>query len=88
MTTISEKQFDPIAFETKHQADFERSQRAINFVDNNCDRILSSSPEYRDGKQDGLINFQPTPQQWRRHEYREGYIQGILARYNQRFLNN
>ena len=33
MTNIPKNSFDPIAFETKHQADFERSQYLDRFSD-------------------------------------------------------
>ena len=74
--------FDPIALETKHQEDFERSQASWKFSQNYKDRPRTP---FEDGKYDGELDFEPEPYQWFDPIYRKGYLAGVLIRFNELF---
>ena len=80
--SIPDRSFDPIAFETKHQQDYERACAVQEFCQNYQDEPHTS---FSDGKYDGELNIEPEPYQWFDPNYRKGYLAGVTNRYNEQF---
>ena len=79
---VHEPKFDPIAFETKHQKDFERSLNEQKFSRQYKDALNNS---FADGKWDGLQQFEPEAYQWLTPRYRRGYLSGVAQRLDEKF---
>ena len=74
--------FDPIALETKHQSDYERSRLQEEFSKHYKDQLRTS---FADGKYDGELDLEPEPYQWFDPKYRKGYLAGVTVRFNELF---
>ena len=80
--SIHESEFDPIAFETKLQTDFERSQQEQKFSQQYREDLRNT---FADGEWDGLQQFEPTAHQWHTSRYRRGYLSGVAKRLDEKF---
>ena len=80
--SIPQPQFDPIAFEAKHQADYERSLAQDKFSQQYQD---DSRTTFADGKWDAKLNFEPESYQWLASAYRKGYLAGVAERLDEKF---
>ena len=81
-SSIPEIELDVIALETKHEKDFERSQKVQRFSKTYKDKL---SDTYLDGKYDGIQGFEPEAYQWLSAKYRSGYLRGITEKFNSKF---
>ena len=79
---LHQTKFDPIAFETKHQDQFERSQREQKFSQQYRDDPRNT---YFDGEWDGKQGFEPEAYQWFATPYRRGYLNGVEQRLDEKF---
>ena len=82
-TSIPDTPFDPIAFETKHQKDYERSLTQQKFSKQYQDPLNNT---FADGKWDGLQQFEPEAYQWFTPRYRRGYLSGVAQRLDEKFV--
>ena len=80
--SIQRKDFDVIALETKHQADYERSLKQEKFSQAYTD---DNPSDFFDGKWDGLLSFQPEAYQWLNPLYRKGYLAGVSEKFDEQF---
>lgn len=74
--------FDALAFETKHQKDYEQLQSVREFSQNYRDNLKDT---FADGQWDGYLNFEPESYQWQTSSYRSGYLSGVAQRFNEQF---
>lgn len=74
--------FDALAFESKHQKDYEQSQLIQEFSENYQDHLRDT---FTDGQWDGYLNFEPEPYQWQTSSYRAGYLSGVAQRFDEQF---
>lgn len=74
--------FAPIAFESKHQQDFEQSESMSEFSQNYRDNPQTT---FSDGKYDGELDIEPQAYQWFEPIYRKGYLAGVTNRFNELF---
>ena len=75
-------EFDALAFETKHQEDYEQSQSIREFSENYRDNPRDT---FIDGQWDGYLNMMPEPYQWQTPSYRSGYLSGVAQRFDEQF---
>jgi hypothetical protein len=83
-TSIPDTPFDPIELELKLNLDFERSQQTEKFCQNYREEPRIS---FEDGKWDGMLDFEPEAYQWLVPNYRQGYLAGVEAKFNELFAS-
>lgn len=80
--SIQRKEIDVIAFETKHQQDYEQSELVQEFSRN---YQQESRTTFEDGQWDGYLDFEPQPYQWSKPQYRSGYLSGVGRKFDEQF---
>ena len=75
-------EFDAIAFETKHQENYEQSLSSEEFSNNYQE---NSRTTFVDGEYDGYLDLEPEPYQWLSSNYRSGYLSGVAQRFDEQF---
>lgn len=79
---LHEINLDVIAFEAKHQQEFEKAQAQTKFSQNYRDNPKDT---FVDGQWDGYLNMMPEPYQWQTSSYRAGYLSGVAQRWDEQF---
>lgn len=80
--SIHDASFDVIAFEAKHQQEFEKAQAETKFSQNYRDDLKTT---FTDGQWDSLLNCEPETYQWQTPCYRSGYLSRVIQRFNEQF---
>ena len=74
MSNIKQPFFDALAFEEERYQIFSQTE---------SQPVLSES--YLDGNWDAVINSEPTGDRWADFLYRQGYLDGIAKKYDEKF---
>ena len=81
--------FDALAFEEERYQIFQQTERTYQAPQGTPGVLSSSTPvpssAFLDGRWDGWLNEQPTADQYNQPGYREGYLDGVAFRLDEKF---
>ncbi len=88
--SLDQQTFDAIAFEQERYQIFQQTERTYQAAEETSAVLSSTNPVpssiFLDGRWDGILNEQPTADQWLNQPgYREGYLEGVASRLDEKF---
>ena len=87
--TQIEQAFDALAFEEERYQIFQQTEQTYQAAEVSS-AVLSSTPaplsdSALDADWDARLGFEPTAKQWHDPNYRQGYLDGIAQKYDEKF---